>query len=311
MNFPLFFDSINSSTLFGLGKNFEFISKLYLKQNLPQVLMLTGNKGSGKSTLINHFLHSIFDTNNYDKDNLIISKNSYLLKQLQDNIFPNVVHIKGDDFKSVKVEDIRSLKSKILQSTISNKDRFFIFDDVELFNQNSLNALLKIIEEPSKKNYFFLINNKSKPLLDTIRSRSIEMKVILGEDQRLQIINKLVSALKLELILDPKTSRLTPGNFVKFNYVCLEHDINPTHNLVKNFSLLLNLYKKNKEILFINVLFFVVDCYFDHLKDNNLHKNVKIFEIKKYIFDNLNNFILYNINQNSLINAINEKLNYE
>ena len=89
MNFPPFFHSINSSNLFGLDKNFEFISKLYAKQNLPQVLMLTGNKGSGKSTLINHFLHSIFDTKNYDKNNLIILDNSFLLKQLQNNIFPH------------------------------------------------------------------------------------------------------------------------------------------------------------------------------------------------------------------------------
>ena len=31
-----------------------------------------------------------------------------------------------------------------------------------------LNALLKIIEEPSKNNYFILINNKSKPLIETL-----------------------------------------------------------------------------------------------------------------------------------------------
>ena len=36
-----------------------------------KVLLLTGNKGSGKSTLINHLLFSIFDEKNYDK-----SKNS-------------------------------------------------------------------------------------------------------------------------------------------------------------------------------------------------------------------------------------------
>ena len=36
-----------------------------------------------------------------------------------------------------------------------NKPRFIIFDDVELFNNNSLNALLKIIEEPSKNNFFY------------------------------------------------------------------------------------------------------------------------------------------------------------
>ena len=38
-----------------------------------------------------------------------------------------------------------------------DSDRFIVLDDIELFNVNSLNALLKIIEEPSKKNYFILL----------------------------------------------------------------------------------------------------------------------------------------------------------
>ena len=61
MNYPIYFDTKNSLNLFGLKKDFGFISELYLKQNLPKVLMFTGDKGSGKSTLINHFLYSIFD----------------------------------------------------------------------------------------------------------------------------------------------------------------------------------------------------------------------------------------------------------
>ena len=87
MNYPLFFDSKNSLSLFDLKENFRFMSELYLKKNLPKVLMLTGNKGSGKSTLINHFLYSIFDVNNYDKKKFSISKDSIFLKQFQSNIF--------------------------------------------------------------------------------------------------------------------------------------------------------------------------------------------------------------------------------
>jgi hypothetical protein len=48
-----------------------------------------------------------------------------------------------------------------------------------------------------------------------------------------------------------------------------------------------------------------------YIKGKNLLKKDKIFEIKNYILDNLNNFVIYNINQNSLINAINEKLGHE
>jgi DNA polymerase-3 subunit delta' len=311
MNYPVFFDNKNSLNLFNLRENFKFISELYSKKNLPKVLMFTGNKGSGKSTLINHFLYSVFDSDNYDKETLSIAENSSFLGQFQNNIFSNIIYIKGADYKSVKIEDIRNLKKQILQSTISKKDRFIIFDDVELFNQNSLNALLKIIEEPSQKNYFFLINNKRKPLLETIKSRAVEIKIILNEKQRLEIINKLVNLYKLDLILEPKPSQLSPGNFVKFNFICKEYDILPTNNFIENLSLLIDIYKKKKDILIINLLFYLTDQYLKHIKDKNLVKNDKIFEIKDHIINNLNNFILYNINQNSLINAINEKLNHE
>ena len=311
MNYPSFFDTKNSLNLFNLKENFKFLSNLYLKQNLPKVLMFTGNKGSGKSTLINHFLYSIFDIDNYDKKNFSISENSTFLKQFQNNIYPNIIYINGTDYNSAKIENIRNLKKQILQSSISKKDRFIIFDDIELFNQNSLNALLKIIEEPSQTNYFFLINNKGKPLIETIKSRALEVKIILNEKQRLEIINKLVNLHKLDLILDPKSSQLSPGNFVKFNFICREYDILPTNNFEENLSLLLDLYKKKKDILIINLLFYLTDQYLKCIKDKNLFKNDKIFEIKNYILDNLNNFVLYNINQNSLINAINEKLGHE
>ena len=311
MNYPIYFDAKNSLNLFDLKENFRFISNLYLKQNLPKVMMFTGNKGSGKSTLINHFLYSIFDNDNYDKEAFSISENSSFLKQFQNNFFSNIIYINGADYKSVRIEDIRNLKKKILQSTISNKDRFIIFDDIELFNHNSLNALLKIIEEPSQKNYFFLINNKGKPLIETIKSRALEMKIILNEKQRLEIINKLVNCHKLDLILDPKSSYLSPGNFVKFNFICNEYNILPTNNFVENLSLLLDIYKKKKDILIINLLFYLADQYLKHIKDRNLIKNDKIFEIKNYIMDNLNNLILYNTNQNSLVNAIKEKLIHE
>ena len=311
MNYPIYFDAKNSLNLFDLKENFRFISNLYLKQNLPKVMMFTGNKGSGKSTLINHFLYSIFDNDNYDKEAFSISENSSFLKQFQNNFFSNIIYINGADYKSVRIEDIRNLKKKILQSTISNKDRFIIFDDIELFNHNSLNALLKVIEEPSQKNYFFLINNKGKPLIETIKSRALEMKIILNEKQRLEIINKLVNCHKLDLILDPKSSYLSPGNFVKFNFICNEYNILPTNNFVENLSLLLDIYKKKKDILIINLLFYLADQYLKHIKDRNLIKNDKIFEIKNYIMDNLNNLILYNTNQYSLVNAIKEKLTYE
>ena len=305
------FNPQNSLRLFGFDKDFSLLSNLYLKQNLPNILMFSGNKGSGKFTFINHFLFSVFDLDNYDVKSKTLNQNSNLLIHLRNNVFPNIMYINGSNYKSVKVDDIRYLKSIIQKSTISEKKRFIILDDIEVFNVNSLNALLKILEEPTKNNYFILINNKTQSLLDTISSRSLEIKIILNEQQRLEIINNLINSFEHELYLDPISSKLTPGNFIKFNYICKEHNIDPKNNFMQNFSLLISLYKKKKDIIYINLLFFITDFYFNNLILTNNFQKDKIYATKNYIIDNLNKFLLYNLNQNSLLNVINNKLKNE
>ena len=310
MDYPKYFSPKNSLRLFGLEQNFNFLSSLYLKDKLPKVLMISGSKGTGKSTLINHFLFSIFDEQNYNKSKYTLSDSSSLYKKYEDGIFQNILYLKGSDYKSLKVDDIRNLKSIILQSSMINKDRFIILDDIELFNINSLNALLKVIEEPSKRNYFILINNKTKPILDTIKSRSLEIKIIQNENERVKIIKELIKFYNIDIVLDPEQSKLTPGNFIKFNYAFDEYNIYPTDNFTDNLSKLLNLHKKNKDILFIDIVFYLSDFYFKNLKDQHVLKNDKVYELKSFVLDNLNKYLTFNVNQNSLINAINNKLNY-
>ena len=310
MDFPKYFNPKNSLKLFGLEENFNLLSSIYSKDKLPKVLMLSGLKGSGKSTLINHLLFLIFDGQNYNRSEHTLSDVSIFYKKFREDIFQNILYIKGSDFKSLKVEDIRNLKSVIQQSSIIDSDRFIVLDDIELFNANSLNALLKIIEEPSKKNYFILINNKTKPILDTIKSRSLEIKIIQNENERVKIIKELIKFYNIDTILDPEQSKLTPGNFMKFNYAFNEYDISPTGNFIDNLSKLLSLHKKSKDILFIDIIFYLSDLYFRNLKDRDILKNDKVYELKSFVLDNLNKYLTFNLNQNSLINAINNKLNY-
>ena len=310
MDYPKYFNPKNSLKLFGLEENFNFLSSIYSKDKLPKVLMLSGLKGTGKSTLINHLLFSIFDSQNYNKSKHSLSDASVFYKKFKGGIFQNILYVKGSDFKSLKVEDIRNLKSVIQQSSIIDNDRFIVLDDIEVFNANSLNALLKIIEEPSKKNYFILINNKTKPILDTIKSRSLEVKIILNEIKRVMIIKELINFHNIKVILDPESSKLTPGNFLKFNYILDEYDISQINNFIDNLSKLLNLHKKNKDIIYIDLIFYLSDVYFTNLKDQNILKNDKIFELKSFVSVNLNKYLTLNLNQNSLINAINKKLKY-
>ena len=164
----------------------------------------------------------------------------------ENDLFSNIIYLKGSEFKNIKIEDIRILKSNLLKTTLNNDKRFIIFDDVENFNTNSLNALLKLIEEPGVNNYFILINNKTKPLLETIKSRSLEIKIILDDESRKKIISFLLKNFEQKISLNEDLVATTPGNFVKFNYVIQTNKIKIEDSFLDNLEKLLKLYKRKK-----------------------------------------------------------------
>jgi len=310
MTTPTFFDPKKSLNLYGLFDNFNFFKNLYLKNRLPKVLMLSGKKGIGKSTIINHLMFFIFDKKNFNEKTCEFAANSNFYNQFINNIYPNIIYVSGLDFKNTKIDDLRNLKKKILQSTISDLPRFIIFDDVELFYTNTMNALLKLIEEPSRRNYFILINNKSKKLIETISSRCLDIKIIFNERKRLDIIELLINKFNINnLVINPKSSQLTPGYFIKFNYIFIENEISLDKDFLKNLSILLNLYKKDKDIIYIDIISFLTDNYFNGLKEKSLFTNDKVIEYKRFVFDNINKYFIYNLNQKALLNIIDNKIN--
>ena len=301
----------NSLVLFGLDEQFDFLLNLYNLKKFPKVLMLKGKKGNGKFTLVNHFLSYVFDQDSYDIKNKTILANSTYYRQYMSDVFPNIIHLSGDYYKNIKVDDIRDLKSKILTTAMNNKNRFIILDDIELFNINSLNALLKIIEEPTSNNHFILINNETKPLMETINSRSLELKITLDKKMKTKIINLLIKKNDLKVFLDFDTLNITPGIFLRFNKICDENSININDNFLKNMQLLLNLYKKKKDTNLINMILLLTDIYFYNLKTKNIRNIDNIIEDKSFVVNNISKFLTYNINQNSLINAISNKITNE
>ena len=301
-------DPKNSLVLFGLDKDLNFFKKLHDIDKIPKVLMLSGKKGIGKFTLINHFLFYIFDKDSYDSKNKSINKESKFYKQYFNNVLENIIYLSGSNFKNVRIDDIRALKTNILKTSISNKKRFIILDDVELFNNNSLNALLKLIEEPSSKNYFILINNQTKPLIKTIYSRSLEIKILLNNQSRVEIIEKLIERYDLQPLFDYNDIDITPGSFLLFNNICEDNKIDLNSNLLKNLELLLNLYKKHKSSYYENMIYFLIDYYFYKLKKKKLSNIQKFYDIKSFLVSNINKFFTYNLNQKSLINVISNTL---
>lgn len=73
--------------------------------------------------------------------------------------------------RNILVPAIRNLEEEANFRPFEAAGRFFIIDNAEKMNEESSNALLKTLEEPSETTYIFLITSRPASLLPTIRSR--------------------------------------------------------------------------------------------------------------------------------------------
>jgi hypothetical protein len=59
------------------------------------------------------------------------------------------------------------------------------------------------------------------------------------------------------------------------------------------------------------MVLFLTETYFRKIKSEKSFNSGKIIEYKSFVFENINKFFLYNLNQNALLNTISNKLNDE
>ena len=300
------FNPKKTTRLFGLENEFNFLKKMISSDKFPKTLMLTGNRGVGKSTMISHLMHYYFDKKTYNENENTFANESFFLNQFIENLFPNILYLNGSDYRNVRIDDIRKIINELNKSPIIKDKRFIILDDIDSFNINSLNALLKIIEDPGKNNFFILINNKSNKLLNTIKSRSIEIKIMINNKDRLSISTSLLKHFSQDKIFDENLVLSTPGNFLKFNYIFNNNSLDINEKFLTNFSNILRIYKKEKDIFYKEMLLFFVEYNFQKLKSQGMLDNKKLIEKRLMILQNINDFFLYNLNQNTLLSNLEE-----
>jgi len=293
MNKEDILNPLETRKLIGLNSYFDDLLKLYDLKILPKVMLISGKKGLGKFTLINHFLNYVFSKKTYDLNKKIISEKSEVFNKQLKGIFENIVHIKNEGIQKIKIDDVRKLKTLLLKAPINGNFRFVILDDVEQLNKNSSNALLKIIEEPTEHNYFILIDNQENHMIETISSRCLKIKIFLNKEEEIRIIQSLVEEKKIKKILKENNLDLSPGQFIRYNNLCLENDI--THDLeyLEKVEKLLNLYKKSKNKMFINLSILFTNEHFYNLSLKERRQIFLLNSIKHKIIHYINDFFVY------------------
>ena len=290
-----------NTSIYGYKYFFNEIIQLYNNKKMPNKILLSGKKGSGKSTFAYHLVNFFLSKDEELKYDLIenkINSENKSFKLLQNNSHPNfyLIDLLAEK-KNIDVAQIRGMISYTNKSTFNNQDRFIMIDNVEYLNKNSINALLKIIEEPNENIYFILINNSEKNMLPTLKSRCITFKIHFSFDETVNICNQILNQNILnELNHDLINYYCTPGEIIKLVQFAEEKQINlKDHDVSSMISLIIEntYYKKNTFI------------------KNLLINFIELFLLKRYKASNNKNFLL-NFYQ-SFIQKINntEKFNLD
>ena len=306
-------NTFEQTQLFGLEKYFFEITKLFELNKMPNKILLSGKKGSGKSTLGFHIVNYILSYNEdskYDIKNLSIDKNNRSFKLICNNTHPNFYLIDLiDDRKTIEINQIREMLSYTNKSSFNQTPRIIFINNIEYLNKNSSNALLKIIEDPNINTYFILIHNSNNYILPTIKSRCLNFKINLSFDETIKITNFLLNENLCDLINDDLINYYnTPGDFINLINFAKEKKIDLTNISLISFLCLLidgNYYKKNEFIK--NLIFTYIELYFLKIYKLETTKN-NYLNTYHYFINKINDVKKFNLDEESFFIELKSKL---
>lgn len=293
----------NQLSLYGHHVELLNFIELYKSQKLPNKILLSGEKGIGKSTLayhiINHIL-SIDEDNSYDLKNYKINPDNKSFKLILNKSNPNFISIDiDDDKKSIDINQIRSLILTLNKSSFNKKPRLVLIDNIELLNINSVNALLKVLEEPND-NIFFILINSNKKILPTLKSRCLNYNITLTSSQSLDVINKILDQNCMNLIHEQLINHYsTPGLLLGLLNFATKNNLDLKQINLKELIKKIIMEKKYKKDQFIkSQLYSLIEIYF---RNNVSVKNIKLLKIQNYFLKKINNTKIFNLDDESIL----------
>ena len=297
----------NQLNLYGVEENLRTLIALYDNGNLPSKILLTGQKGVGKCTLAYHLINYILSKDeefSYNINEFKIYSKNRSFKLIINGTNPNFQLLDVSiDKKQINIDQIRSLLLNIKKSSFNDKPRFILIDNIEYLNKNSVNALLKDLEEPNENIYFILINNQRK-LISTLKSRCLNFNISLSNEISLRVINQLID----DDIFDHVNNELinyyfSPGNIYNLNKFAINNEINLKDMKLKEFLKKMikeNYFKKDQ-----NFKYLFYDYLELFLKNISLMDNMDYYS---YFVKKIDNLKKYNLDEESFFIEFNEKI---
>jgi DNA polymerase III subunit delta' len=296
--------------LFGHEAVFKNFIEFYSNNKLPNKILLSGEKGIGKSTLAYHIVNYILshdEINAYDAKNFKIYPDNKSFKLIKNKSNPNFISIDvNEDKKNIDINQIRNLILSLNKSSFNAKPRIILIDNIELLNNNSVNALLKILEEPNDNIFFILINNNKK-ILSTLKSRCLNFKIHLTSRQSFDITNNLLNTSFINLINEEMINNYsTPGQILNLiDFANINNlDLKKT-NLKDLIKKIITEKKYKKDTSIKNLIYTLIENYF---RNNTSANNTRLLDIQNYFLKKINNAKIFNLDDESLLMEFEDRI---
>lgn len=269
---------------------FERILNLYSTNLLPSVILFTGKEGLGKKNFITHFLHKITSENIIlnQKNKPFTEDTQKFLNKLVNNNNPNVRYVfKNNENMSISIEQIRDVITYTNKSAFNDEPRYIIISNPEYLNINAANAFLKVLENPPKNTFFFLITDNENNILKTIISRCVKFKINFNNTENKEILDNLL----IDFNMSSQDSSIFINKFETAGYI-LNKIIFLKDNKIDKFSLIdaiifcLDKFKIKKDYIYLKYALDFSNIFFYNKITLDFKKIQKKYDLFLYKFSN-------------------------
>ena len=224
----------------------SFIDKQFKSEKILHSYMFYGENIEDYKEQILLFLYSNIIKKNIFKEYNIREEFDYNIIREKENIYNQILsgvieEFKIVDGKKMKVQDIRNVFSTVYEKPLIIDKRIYIINNFEYLNNNSQNALLKILEEPPFYVTIVLTSKTLNGILDTIKSRC--QKIYLAEkienrkNEKKEIISKKIDE-KIERdiinILENTNIMKKSQYYSKYSDIIIKENIEEILNILEN-----------------------------------------------------------------------------
>ena len=299
-------ESKNQLRLFGYDVHFKSFIKLFNNSKLPNTILLTGPKGSGKSTFIYHFINyllSLNESQRYSVEDFSIDPQNKTYLNICNNTHPNFHLLENNSNEEIiKIEYVKNILKFLSKSTYNSNIKIVMIDNAEYLNISSANALLKVLEEPSDNTFFFIVHNNSSKIPNTIKSRCVEFKYSFSLIEKKKILSKILNAYNFNFSLENLDSLFyyqSHGAILRYISVIRGMDTNDSNDRISCISYLIDKYKKKKDPLLMNFISMQVEIFYSELSFKNTRNLTSYFYNKYNLLKQINDVKKYNLDKNN------------